>query len=236
MIRVYMRLTQLGEALKHIFLPPFSESDVMTLVYLVGLAAVEHRSAIASFVTREFFLKAATKGPLDQLYGMLLLALLVAMVVMFVITVWVNAFKERTASFTEKRSLAFFFYLTLSLLTIFSLSSLSVSYPGTGRDVVEGLIFLYLLLRSLGTLLVIYILSDKDREHIYADRMTNQQLSRSAVLVVLFGGTVAYLLLRPERSLPITILLGYFYVTLLILLYEKIVKVVRAGFHAPLKK
>ncbi|MEK7166040.1 MAG: hypothetical protein AAB874_04510 [Patescibacteria group bacterium] len=216
-------LAKISKSLKNILFPPFSELEFITLIYICLLVVIENWQTISKII-RVDAVQLVFTGPWDeQIKSLLLLVIIFIAAFLFIASIVVNAFHTRKVSLTERKTYAAFFYAALSLISILSLGDATANYTGGWTRKIEGFIFLFMLFQSLTRLTIAAMLSKLNQQEFYALQMTDEQLGKIELVILLVSGAVIYWWLRASRGIPTTISLSYFIITEITFLLRKVI-------------
>ncbi|OGG31836.1 hypothetical protein A3I51_03135 [Candidatus Gottesmanbacteria bacterium RIFCSPLOWO2_02_FULL_38_8] len=197
--------------------PHFSELELTTLFYLLVLAIWEFRTVIARIII-DLYLLSEESDKLSLLLGE---ATTIAAIVFFFILVAINSVKKRKITFFERGSFSFFFYVILSVITLISIV---LNFSSLDTDSLwkqfEGIMLVYLFIRSLITITLTIIFSKMGRDHVYATQMTDEQLNITELILIILLSTYFYFSLRIDHVLPTSLSLAYFYTITIISFYR----------------
>lgn len=206
---------------KDILFPRFSEIQLITLFYLVILLLIDQRAAINQFIFEEFFSALQINNLFENFKLFLSLTVFLLFIVMFFPYLFINTIKQKRLTSEQKSSYSSAFYILLSTFSLLSLFELSAEGTNSLFSIFEGIILLYLMIRSLITILLTFILSKSGKESIYSGQMTDEQIQRKDIFFIILLSPIFYFYLRFSYSLFPSLSLSYFYVVTLILTFRK---------------
>lgn len=215
--------SKITQTFKNFLFPRFSELEFITLSYLVLLVVVEKRQLLLKVIAEEAN-RLFTIGSLDEQFkSFIALGFFAVCIFLFVASIFVNAFRNRTISFTERKTYATFFYVGLSFISILSFGEITMVSAGRWYRTIEGFILLYIFFQSLVRLTTTMFLSKQNKEELYVLQMSDKQLNRSDLLILLVVGAILYNLLRNGYGIPVTLSLAYFYTTTILYIYRALI-------------
>jgi hypothetical protein len=209
-----MLLRKITLAVRNFIFPPFSELEVIALVYLLFHFFFEIRNEIYPYLLQ--LVITSWNNTSHPVWGKLIIILYGAMICYTIYLVITHAILNRTLKDHERGVFAFIFYLVLSVITLFSLSSIEP----TDVHIIDIVIIWYLLIRSLLTILSMLILLRAERIHIVKNQLKDKQVTKVELLLLLLLSTVFYIYLRGEKDSMLAISIAYFYVTFIISVFR----------------
>lgn len=208
-----------------IFLPKFSELELLTFVYLLMLVFLQNLPKIvppAIKLVQLFRLENLLQLPLwDTIQIVFGVLIMLALATGLVYKLIYHALHSHKMSLFDKEMLAPLFYLLLggfSFLSTKALLNLPLQSP---LDYANRLISLFILIQSGGTFFLTYLIMELEIDEILGKRVTDEQLSKLELAILAIAGFVIFTLLHPSHSLSSTIILSYFYLISLIHLLRK---------------
>lgn len=230
---------------KDILFPPFSERELITLAYLVVLmvsvAVISDPSAIvtAIFDLAKRLTFYGAYGLWDFITASLDLTEFVLYGLGALAVIWILydiAIRQQKESLETKKFVAYIFYAALSLISVMVLSrSIGTYFIKSAFDfiltrtrsfdvwtLINNIVIGFLLLRSMLTALITYAYVKLNQEHLLAMRMTDEQMNRTELVMLIVAATAIFLFLVQGNDRLVAVLLSYFYVTLLLDIYRKI--------------
>lgn len=211
---------KIGNILKDIFFPHFSELELITLFFIITLLLFEQRGVLISLITKEYnsILQISNSYERFKLFANYLF--LMVFILFFYLGLIYNAVKKRVMSALEQEVFSFLFYVVISLISFLSIFELREQNQLVLLRIIENLSLAFLILRSLGTLVLTLIFSKTRLKEIYSSQITNEQLTKIELVLLVIISTITYLFLRNSHGVFSTLSLSYFYVTSLVLLYR----------------
>ena len=206
--------------LKNTIFPPFSEMELLTFFYLFLMLFIQYRVEVVEYLIASFIAFEATNNAISLTIITLFFLTLLTVGLYLLLRLGYMAITKSSIGNRHKIIYAYLYYLLLSFSTIISLLEIN-SVRGTSN--LELLVLLYLFFKNFGMLLVTLALAKVDQDHIYANQMSNQQLTIIETLLVVVLSTVIYLILNESYAVFSTLTFTFFYVTTLMLIYRRLV-------------
>lgn len=209
---------------KHAFYPHFSETELTTLFFLIILLIIEQRLALVQLVIDEYASILQTADLVERLEGLLCYSVIIISIIFFFIALAINALKNRKLSIAEKRGFASIFYVFLSAISFVSILDYMGNFFPSLWSRFEELYLFYLLIRSLTTMVLTFMIVRQGASKVLANQMTDEQISRKELLILLILSIFFFFNLRQTHTIPVTLSLSYFYVTTLLFFYRQLSK------------
>jgi len=206
--------------LKNTIFPPFSEMELLTFFYLFLMLFIQYRVKVVDYLIASFIDLKATESTASLLIVTLLFFTLLTVGLYLLLRLGYMAITKSSIGNRHKIIYAYLYYLLLSFSTIISLLEI---YSVRGTSNLELLVLLYLFFKNFGILWVTLALAKLDQDHIYANQMSNQQLTITETILVVVLSTVIYLMLNESYAAFSTVTFTFFYVTTLMLIYRRLV-------------
>ncbi len=217
---VQMISGKISSKAKDLVLPRFSEMELITLFFLSILLLIEQRSTVISYLTNEFRARIETSD--DLIFLFTLIAVIFLSIIIFLKTIE-NALRHKVMGYTDKKLFSTLYYSILSVITFSSTMELLSSFTDDLIKFVEFLFIFFTLIRSFCTLTYTYLLKKADLEHVYASRMTDEQISISELLLILVSSPILFIWLRYTHTIITTLSLSYFYIITLVMFFRVLI-------------
>lgn len=232
----------LEKPLKEIFLPPFSELELLTLFYLISIFVVQQiiifrdhlakvfGEMISSFVPSITYLLSSGEASLwDVLLLFVAIAMLLYMLVHIVYSLISFAVTKRRMSQSNKEWFAYLFYILLAVLSFFSTWNPYARFETdlSFADKVNNIIIYFVLIRSAGMGIVAHYFSKTKMGHVLGSRVSDVQIRWWELGTLLLAGPLLFFSLRHSRSINSSIVLSYFYITSSIFFLRTVLTAIR---------
>lgn len=208
-----------------LFLPKFSELELLTFVYLLMLVFLQSLPKIVPEAIKlvqlfrlEYLLQLPLWDTIRIVFGILII---LAIAVGLIYKLIYHALHSHKMSLSDKEMLAPLFYFMLGGFSFFSTKELLNLPPQSILDYVNRLVSLFILIQSAGILFLTYLIMRLEIDNVLGKRVTDEQLSKLELSILIVAGLVIFALLRPSHSISSTVILSYFYLTFLINLLHK---------------
>lgn len=205
---------------KEIILPHFSELEIITLFSTLILLLIEQRNAVINYLISELKISIVTSNDLIFLF-ILIAFIFLSIIILFKIIR--NAVQQKTMGYTDKKLFSTLYYSILSVITFSATMELISGFDQNLIKFAEFLFILYTLGRSFCTLFYTYLLKKAELEHVYASRMTDEQISTLELLLIIIFSPIIFIWLRYSHSIVSTLSLSYFYIITLIMIYRRFI-------------
>ncbi len=214
-----MQMTWFEKLILRIFLPTFSESDIIGLLYPILIAIVLNGSLLLNFILEGLIPREISFDEIVEIVRFLIVLVVVAIFVYTTIHLTIkHAFSDEQVKYREKSFLIFVYYLC-----VFSLTLLSFMYyvpvarldPYLNENQYLFNVFLHFFI--LGRVFIGWLLLnalEKKYPAIHRSRMDDTQILRYELVILLFIETILFFVLYRQNSGLTTIFLSWTYATL----------------------
>lgn len=231
----------LEKPLKEIFLPPFSELELLTLFYLISIFVIQqiilfrdHLAKVSGEIIRNFIpsiifhLSTGEASLLDVLLLFVGIAGLFYLLAYIIYSLISFAITKRRMSEFNKGWFAYMFYILLAALSFFSTWNPYARFETnlTFADKVNNLIIYFVLIRSAGMGILAHMFSET-MPSVLESRVTDKQIQWWELAILLLAGPLLFFNLRHSRSINSSLVLSYFYITSSIFFLRTILTAIR---------
>lgn len=200
-----------------------SEMELTAFFLVILFPIIEYREGIFDFFEEVLSDAIAISNTAFIIYTFLCSMIPIYLIFLFA-TIAYNALKHRDMSLKEKRLLSVLFYLLFPFIIIFSLFEIPAS---SALNIIELIGIVFLAVRMIALLILLFIFSKMNKEHLYVERLSNKQITKFELMLIVALSITAYISLGKDHGVFSTISLTYFYTILIISSFRSLLGVSR---------
>lgn len=204
------------EKIKRVVLPPFSEIEAISVVYIAAIALFEYKDEGIETLKESF---SSTSG--NFILDLIVLFYLLYLIFKILYLMGKSAFSVKKLDAKQKRSLATTFYILSSLIIALASYEFILSSHNSIFDLVNKFILSFVFIRSVLTLSSSLAFLDF-KPHFLTESFEEKQTSLVEVVLLFIIAPVFYFNFRPDYSLFTSVALTYFYTGTIIFLIRKL--------------
>ncbi len=199
-----MRITKI---ITNFILPRFLPIDLYTFIILIFTSIVISHKAIF-----DFLVSGTESVPITVFYTVLILLLLLITLLSFLDFV----FSKKTISYDQRKKFSKIFYLVSSIVFIGAgIVGYYTREDGLFATLQFGII-LFLILRSVLSLIALWFIEEHKLHHIPAAQIMNEKPHKNLLGIIIILSLGIYSIVIQNNTILVTISLTYFYIGLIV--------------------
>lgn len=204
-------------SLLNFLFPKFSELELVTLLFILLLFIIEHSYQGVTFIIisykqawNEFDIKGLLSYTIVLLYILFIFAKAAE-----------HALSTKKMITKDKETLVMVFYLLLSGVTLISLWGTQITRADSFINTVENFIAVFIMARSFLSMFAVAHFSKKDKEVVYTDQLSDEQVSKKELISTIIVSILLYSFLRRDNGVALSVVLTYFYATSVVIFFRQ---------------
>jgi hypothetical protein len=224
-------MNKVVQFIKNTIWAPISELDIFVIFILFVCLLFEFKDRIAIWILFVYSSLFKFDTFSDQAVVFVCLFIVVLFLLLLLYRIIKNALVYELLHYKEREMLSGFFYMSIGLV-----STQSILDHRSFSDVFNNLSITtilpaFILARSIISLGALYLFTRTSRENVYATQLTDDQMTKLDVLLSILLGIIIYMWIRRSEMVATTIIVSYFYITMLVLIIHKLASYVKVHFQ-----